>query len=75
MNVRIGFKLQISALLGLYSHFVWVHQSISPLTVALKDRVHDITMKQRGAEKLNPAPTGLFRTIQSKLNGAPQDVA
>jgi hypothetical protein len=75
MNVNIGFKLQVTATLGLNSLYDWCFQMMWRFSGAPEDPGDDTVMKQHGAEALYSAVKSLMHAIRRKDEEAEQDAA
>jgi hypothetical protein len=75
INVRFGFKLQLSATPGIHTLYDWCYQTMWLISGAPEDPVDDIVMEKHGAEALNSAVKSWMHAIRTKDEEAHQHVA
>ena len=75
MNVRIGFKLQVTAMPGFHSVYDWCFQTIWLFSGAPEDPEDDTVIEKHGAKSLYSAVKSLMHAIRTEDQDAQQDAA
>jgi len=75
MNVKIGFKLQVTATPGFHSLYDWYFQMMWLFSGAPEDPEDDTVIKKHGAEALYTAVKSFMHAIRIKDKEAQQDAA
>jgi len=73
MNVRIGFKLQVTATLGFHSLYDLCYQMMWLFSGAPDDPEDDTVMAKHGAETLYSAVKSLMHAVQTENEEAQQN--
>jgi hypothetical protein len=66
MNVKMGYKLQVTATPGFHSLYDWRFQMMWLFSAAPEDPEDDTVMEKHGAEALYSAVKSLMNTIRTK---------
>jgi len=74
-NVRIGFKLQVTATPGFHSLYDWCYQAMWLFSGAPEDPEDETVMEKHGADGLYSAVKSLMHAIQTEDQEAQQDAA
>jgi len=75
MKARIGFKLQVTAMLGFHSLYDWCNQMMWLFSGESKDLEDDTVMEMHGAEELYSVVKRLMHAIRTEDEVVQQDVA
>jgi len=75
MNAQIGFKLQVTAILGFHSLCDWCYQTMSLFLGVPDDPADDTVMEKHGADALYSAVKSLMDAIRTEDEEAEQDAA
>jgi len=74
-NVRIGFKLQVTATPGFHSLYDWCYQAMWLFSGAPEDPEDETVMEMHGADALYSAVKSLMHAIRTEDQDAQQDAA
>jgi len=74
-NVRIGFKLQVTATPGFHSLYDWCNQAMWLFSGAPEDTEDDTVMEKHSADALYSAVKSLMQAIRTEDKDARQDAA
>ena len=75
MNVRIGFKLQVTAKPGLHSLYDWCFQTMWLFSGVPGYPEDDTVMEKHGTEALYSAVKSLMHVMRTEDEDAQQDAA
>jgi len=75
MNVKIGFKLQVTATPGFHSLYNWCYQAMWLFSGAPDDPEDETVKEKQGADALYSAVKGLMHAIRTEDDEAQQHAA
>jgi hypothetical protein len=75
MNVRIGFKLQVTATSGFHSLYDWCYQAMWLFSGAPEDPEDETMMEMHGADALYSSVKSLMHAIWTEDQDSQQDAA
>jgi hypothetical protein len=75
MNVKVAFKLLVTATMGFHSLYAWCSQTMCKFSGTPDHSEDDTVMEKKGAEALYSAVKSLMHAIRTQNEEAQQDAA